>query len=70
MLSIFSFLVVNLLLFVMLTKMIMSNGSIDSMFLGCLLFTFIGNVLLPPSINLVISAINLSIGIRLWMRRK
>ena len=62
MMSLILFFVVNILLSLILIIRLKNKETIDILFIGCLLFTFLGNLVLGLTINTVISWINFFLG--------
>lgn len=68
MISNLCFLVVNITLLLILIKIDRRKGSIDGMFLICLIFTFFGNVTIKMTLNTYIALINTLSGIMLYRK--
>ena len=60
--SVFLFCLANSVLMLILLIRIMDKDRIDILFLGCLLFTFLGNMMSGLSINTILSFVNLFLG--------
>ena len=60
--SVFLFCLANSVLMLILLIRLKDKDRIDILFLGCLLFTFLGNMMCGLSINTILSFINLFLG--------
>ena len=60
--SVFLFCLGNSVLMLILLIRLKDKDRIDILFLGCLLFTFLGNMMVGLTINTILSFVNLFLG--------